>query len=940
MELNRLKFKLLPFVMVTFVTTFLVSCITKQTHEQVFTKTNALRIVQQYTGVWNSPSKDVYSGRTQDTPMLGNGDVGVIIGGNADEISFYIGKNEWWSLVEGRCKPVGRVVMSIPEMSGASYFLEQDIAKAEVCGLFSKDGENLKTKTWVSATDNLLITELSYTGNSSKEVTVRLTDPFDITDPVKASAEGSTVCLDLGAADGIITEIGRENWFASGPRYYFNGKLDEFGIYNEVLSDDDVKKLYDNQEISASRIKYYSCDTTFPEASNITIKKGKMNSSFSFNGNNSWIDCGQIKLSYNKPHSIGGWIYVDKLGEFNCLLNQGGCYNKNQGAIDEGVSLGIINGHLRLSERGASLQTPEALKTKEWIHFIGTYDGQVIKLYINGSEVASKQVYQTAPEIPNSVVGRIAAKVIGTNSIATQRQLTFKLETGKTVVLATSIISNKDHSDYKATAISKLNNLSTFSEVEALNTVHRNWWSDFYSKSFIEISDKILEKIWYGSQYLLACENRKGEYCPGIFGNWNAVVMIMGTDMHTNYNYQAVYYGSYISNHIDLTEPYDTCILDWMPKGRQAAIENGFKGVYYPVGLGPLPNGSYDSKGFFWQKTDAASCATNMMMRFYNTYDPAYVKKVYGFIKEVGVFWENYLVWDGKRYVILNDAQNEGPEYPQTNGVMSLGFVRYLFKGLIDISTFLNVDKDKRALWQNFLDKLSDYPTTERNGRKLFRLTEVGEDGTDIVTEHIFPGMQIGLSSSPALLELSRNTIADMESGWTGDNHTQMFMPAAAMIGYNPDTILSKLHYYVVNHIQPNLHVTSGGGGLENLSLVPSTIGQMFLQSHQDEIRIFPNWPSNTPARFGDLRAEGAFLVSSEIVNDTIKYLRIISEKGRKCILSNPWPGQKLVIYRNGVLAETVSGNKIALTTSVNEILHFSPSGISYSELLTKMNKK
>ena len=909
-----------------------------QVQAQGYTKANVQRIVQQYTGVWNSSPKNVFSGRTQDTPMLGNGDVGVIIGGTADKLSFYIGKNEWWSLVEGRCKPVGRIAISIPEMSGATYHMEQDIAKAEVRGAFTRGNDVLKTTSWVSATDNLLITKLTYDGSSAKAVTVKITDPFDIVDPTKFSTSGSALCLDLGADDGIITEIGMENWFASGPRYYFNGKIDEFGIYNRVITDAEVTRLYNQQPVSEGIIKHFSFDTAIPEAHNTTAEKGKINNCFAFNGKNSWVNCGQIKLRYDRPHSIGGWIYLNAIGKFNCILNQGGCFNQNQGGFDEGVSIGIVDGHLRLSEKGKSLQTPGALNTGEWIHFVGTFDGQVIKLYINGSPVATKQVYLTAPVIPKSVVGRLAGKIIGASGKIKDDQLTFTLQPGKTVTLVTSIISNTDNKDYKTAAVSKVNNLSTLAKVEALNLKHRNWWQNFYSKSFIEIPDKTIEKMWYGSQYLLACENRKGEYCPGIFGNWNAVVMIMGTDMHTNYNYQAVYYGSYISNHIDLTEPYDTCILEWMPNAKKAAIENGFKGVYYPVGLGPLPNGSYDSYAFFGQKTDAVWCTANMLMRFYATYDKAYVNKVYAFLKECGLFWENYLVWDGKRYVIVNDSQNEGTNYPQTNGVMSLGFVKYLFKGLVDISSFLNIDETKRATWQNILNKISDFPTTVRNGKKVFRLTEVGSDGTDIATQHIHPAMQVGLSSDTALIQISKNTISMLKRGWTGDNHTQMFMPAAAMIGYSPETILRKLRAYIDTHVWNNMHIIAGGGGLENLSLVPSTIGQMFLQSHQGELRIFPNWPSNIPAKYGDLRAEGAFLVSSEIENNTIRYVRIISEKGRNCVLYNPWPGNKLVIYRNGIQAGTLSGEKITIKTSPNETIHIAPTGITYSDLLKRMD--
>ena len=53
----------------------------------------------------------------------------------------------------------------------------------------------------------------------------------------------------------------------------------------------------------------------------------------------------------------------------------------------------------------------------------------------------------------------------------------------------------------------------------------------------------------------------------------------------------------------------------------------------------------------------------------------------------------------------------------------------------------------------------------------------------------------------------------------------------------------------------------AGGGGIENLNTAPATIDEMLLQPFQGKIRPFVKWPMGTDARFGDLRAFGAFLV-------------------------------------------------------------------------------
>jgi len=103
-------------------------------------------------------------------------------------------------------------------------------------------------------------------------------------------------------------------------------------------------------------------------------------------------------------------------------------------------------------------------------------------------------------------------------------------------------------------------------------------------------------------------------------------------------------------------------------------------------------------------KAIGAFAATDMLQHYYMTRDPAYAQTIYETIRSIAVFWRDYLIKDGTRYVIENDAQQEGDQYPQTNGVMSLGLVRSLLRGAIDIATELGVDAALRADWQDRLD--------------------------------------------------------------------------------------------------------------------------------------------------------------------------------------------------------------------------------------------
>jgi alpha-L-fucosidase 2 len=232
------------------------------------------------------------------------------------------------------------------------------------------------------------------------------------------------------------------------------------------------------------------------------------------------------------------------------------------------------------------------------------------------------------------------------------------------------------------------------------------------------------------------------------------------------------------------------------------------------------------------------------------------------------------------------------------------------------------VDADRRVKWQDILDKLSAFPLQERNGRTVFRYSEKGMawcDGNTLGIQHIFPAGAVGLDSDPKLLETSRNMIDAMQR-WSDGNGFSSWYSACARVGYEPKRILAGLRHECDTHSAPNLLLQYGGGGIENCSGFLA-LNEMLLQSHEGVIRLFPCWPRGMDARFGTLRAVGAFLVSAELKNGVISGVTISSEKGRPCTIVNPWLDRKVEVIRNGKKSETVAGERFTLETSINETL-------------------
>ena len=157
---------------------------------------------------------------------------------------------------------------------------------------------------------------------------------------------------------------------------------------------------------------------------------------------------------------------------------------------------------------------------------------------------------------------RLAARTIGGTQSISGNSMTVTVQPGTASTLVVGIQSSIDTSNYQSSAVSIVSGLSQ-QDVANHNASHRSWWQGYWQQSFVEIPDKAIEKSWYGSLYLLACESRNGKYAPGLWGNWVPEDMNWGGDYHTNYNYEAAFYEALPTNHIDQIGSYDQPVLDY-----------------------------------------------------------------------------------------------------------------------------------------------------------------------------------------------------------------------------------------------------------------------------------------------------------------------------------------------------------------------------------------
>ena len=144
---------------------------------------DAIAVVSRHKAVFTQPPVHIPYQYAVDAPLLGNGDMLAALAGAPEFPQFWLTLNDFWELKnetwlmgleetvwtpsgngQGGPRPVGRLVFQIPALSGATYHVEQELATATTIARYEKPDTALTIRSWVSATENLLVIELTVAG--------------------------------------------------------------------------------------------------------------------------------------------------------------------------------------------------------------------------------------------------------------------------------------------------------------------------------------------------------------------------------------------------------------------------------------------------------------------------------------------------------------------------------------------------------------------------------------------------------------------------------------------------------------------------------------------------------------------------------------------------------------------------------------------------------
>lgn len=575
---------------------------------------------------------------------------------------------------------------------------------------------------------------------------------------------------------------------------------------------------------------------------------------------------------------------------------------------------------------------------------------QVMAGEINGVKHLTRSFVEDV-DIPTEIAFAVKA--------ADDSQGEFTLYPGKPLSLFIAFESKFKKEDPLKYVVRKTRDIS-LTAMKRLWKKHESWWKSYWNKSSFFVGDSVLMKAYYQGLYTMGACSRDQKFPPALLGWVTTDKPTWNGDYHLNYNFYAPFYGLYGTNRLEQASGQETPLLDFMSRGRWYAERvTKTRGILYPVGIGPLgvevtkdfpvlTDKGYTEKGdvelgglFYKQRSHAVFGTVNMAQHWRHTYDLDYGKRIYPFVLAVADFWEDFLKLEHGRYHIYQDAQNEKSGFNK-NPSMSLALVRNALELAIDLSRELERDQHRQAKWKDLIDKLSDLPTEERNGKLFFRGAEEDENGrqvSGISFSMIYPANGVTLNSDTTLLTVARNTIQAIgEWQWQHHNSTSSFYVAAARVGYHPSTILNELHTYAL-HTYPNGFQLDNPHGIENSCTVANALGEMACMSVGDKIRLFSVWPMEIDAQFEKIRTWGAFLVSASIKSGVVSDVSIFSEKGRSCTVINPWLDEPVWLIRNGKPDKKLIGTELTFPTSINETILLKPLHSSSAVAAYKVSK-
>jgi len=499
----------------------------------------------------------------------------------------------------------------------------------------------------------------------------------------------------------------------------------------------------------------------------------------------------------------------------------------------------------------------------------------------------------------------------------------------------------------KSSATEVVKKSLTLGMADAFQT-HEEWWQNFWSKSTIQIPDKILQKQWLLEQYKFGSAARVGAPPISLQAVWtadNGKLPPWKGDFHHDLNTQLSYWPAYSANHMDEAAGF----VDWLWKYRETFKKYtreyfDSEGLNVPgvTTLTGEPMGGWIQYSF--GPTVSSWLAQHFYLHWRYTMDRDFLEqKAYPWFKEVAIYLEDVSEFDkkGNRKLPISSSpeiHNNSREawFEETTNV-DLGLIRFTYEKAAELALELG-QKEEAAKWKKSLSEWPELAVGDETGLLLGPGLPYKDSHRHF--SHLMAYHPLGLldfSKGEADQKIIQNTLTTLEEigtkEWTG--YSFSWLGSLKARAFDGDGAAEILRVFATSFCLPNSFHVNGdqsGKGYSNFTYRPFTLEgnfafaaglqEMLIQSHTGIVHVFPAVPSSwKDISFHQLRTQGAFLVSAKKENGNITKVEIQSTSGGTILLKNPFGDGKFTSTADYDLAAnqvisiiTNQGDKIVLS--------------------------
>ena len=469
------------------------------------------------------------------------------------------------------------------------------------------------------------------------------------------------------------------------------------------------------------------------------------------------------------------------------------------------------------------------------------------------------------------------------------------------------------------------------------------YWNDFFKRSWIDIPDKFIEKLWYINLYSLDCSSGNGavigKNACGLSGLWSIKQPSQwGSLWYWDVNIEQAFWPVYTSNHLYTGEAFINGLLCYVDKAKQRA-----KDVFGLEGIAA----DYPFEFFMclWPW-----CAQFFWWHYKYSQDKDFLQeKAYPLFKDILLFFTDYLKYDADKaeyYVFPDISPEQGPV--TRNSTITLSCLKFLLEFTIKAAEILDCDKESRKIWNNILDRFPPFPTAVTNFGKIIKDSEWADD--DLYLAHasllmpIYPVGHISKRSDSELVDIALNTMEYVDKRINIVTHAFGWEACALVrLGFASDGLRALYDKGIAYSLRTNgLFAEETNRWIQNCltacapvynpplleagSSTAAAVNEMLLSSFDDTIEVFPSVPDGnyrlkkksdrrfeeierkscgypetwSDLSFNGLLAQGAFLVSAVMKNRKTVHVRIKSLAGTRCRIIDPFdPSTDFGIYTN-----------------------------------------